>query len=68
MDLVPHIPHLHGLKLDDILSMHIDPEPSNKPPVQTNGRHTPPVVDSFPEPHASGVPNGHSHSRPGTYF
>ncbi|KAJ5246130.1 hypothetical protein N7468_001113 [Penicillium chermesinum] len=67
MDLVPHIPHLHTLKLDDFMSMHIDPEPDSLPPVQTNGRHTP-VLDSFPEPHTPGASNGHNYSRPGTYF
>ena len=45
MDLVPHIPHLHGLKL---LKMNlavppepIYPSPLGSSPSLTNGNHTP---------------------------
>jgi hypothetical protein len=45
MDLVPHIPHLHGLDIQ-FLKMHIDREPSA------------PSAFAFPQPngHAAGAP------------
>lgn len=70
MDLVPHIPHLHGLDIH-FLRMHIDKEPSAEEPVpksQPNGHH---VLES---PHINGLSagtgnlsNGFGHSRPSTY-
>ncbi|ODM23843.1 hypothetical protein SI65_01433 [Aspergillus cristatus] len=70
MDLVPHIPHLHGLDIQ-FLRMHIDKEPSAEEPVpkpQPNGHH---VLES---PHVNGLsagtgnlPNGFGHARPSTY-
>ena len=47
MDLVPHIPHLHGLDIK-FLRMHIDQEPPTGPgyPFHPNGHFgTPPVED-----------------------
>jgi hypothetical protein len=63
MDLVPHIPHLNGLRLDDFLTMHIDPEPSASS-AQLNG-HAP---VAFAETNGTGIPNGHGYPRAGTYF
>ncbi|KAL2014671.1 hypothetical protein VTN00DRAFT_2196 [Thermoascus crustaceus] len=73
MDLVPHIPHLHGLDIQ-LLKMHIDSEPSADTPIselqQANG-HTlgPPHAENSndPPPLTNGLTNGYSHSRPGTY-
>ncbi|EFQ98040.1 hypothetical protein MGYG_01078 [Nannizzia gypsea CBS 118893] len=54
MDLVPHIPHLHGLNIT-FVSMHIDPEPSSslqgKPHI-INGDHAShhPIVNGTSEP------------------
>lgn len=72
MDLVPHIPHLHGLDID-FLKMHIDQEPSSHddfsspldgPKVNGNGY--------YPDHHeatatVNGLPNGFGHTRPSTY-
>lgn len=63
MDLVPHIPHLNGLRLDDFLTMHIDPEPSFSN-AQLNG-HAPAAIA---ETNGTGIPNGHGYPRAGTYF
>ncbi|KAL4953413.1 hypothetical protein BDW69DRAFT_184485 [Aspergillus filifer] len=66
MDLVPHIPHLHGLDIQ-FLKMHIDREPDSiaiKPP-QPNGINGPHVEN--PELHEQGLTNGYGHSRPSTY-
>ncbi|KAJ5629220.1 hypothetical protein N7528_002877 [Penicillium herquei] len=60
MDLVPHIPHLHSLKLDDFLTMHIDPEPSASTagaPPHLNGHFS----TGFAETNGSGIPNGHGY-------
>ncbi|KAF7172799.1 hypothetical protein CNMCM5623_004935 [Aspergillus felis] len=73
MDLVPHVPHLHGLDIQ-FLRMHIDQEPSTAAPLlesaQPNG-HGPDYahldnIHGFP----AGIPgltNGYGHSRPSTY-
>ncbi|OXN26063.1 hypothetical protein CDV57_05446 [Aspergillus fumigatus] len=70
MDLVPHVPHLHGLDIQ-FLRMHIDQEPSTAAPLlesaQPNG-HGPEYahldnIHGFP----TGIPgltNGYGHSRP----
>lgn len=62
MDLVPHIPHLHGLELE-FLRMHIDPEPPAGPP-PVNG-HGPGYF--VPETNGSGV-NGHGYPTASTYL
>ncbi|KAM5501669.1 hypothetical protein McanMca71_005130 [Microsporum canis] len=62
MDLVPHIPHLHGLNIS-FVGMHIDPEPSaslQDEPHSINGEpnyttHNPLINGSF-------EPNGVQHS------
>ncbi|KAJ5586966.1 uncharacterized protein N7459_002731 [Penicillium hispanicum] len=64
MDLVPHIPHLHGLELE-FLKMHIDPEPTARPSTPHLNGHTPAAVN---ETSGSDLPNGNGYSRPGTYF
>ena len=63
MDLEPHIPHLNGLELE-FMSMHIDPEPSAGPGLQTNGH----AHSTLAETNGSSVPNGHGYPRTGTYF
>ncbi|KAJ5085833.1 hypothetical protein N7532_010604 [Penicillium argentinense] len=67
-DLVPHIPHIHGLELE-FVSMHIDPEPSIAPSAaggfQPNG-HAPGAFAT--ETNGSMGINGHGYPRPGTYF
>ncbi|KAE8135600.1 hypothetical protein BDV38DRAFT_294493 [Aspergillus pseudotamarii] len=71
MDLVPHIPHLHGLDLQ-FLKMHIDQEPTaplafNFP--QANGHISGPshVEDTAGLPNGvQGLTNGYGH-RPSTY-
>ncbi|KAL5337662.1 hypothetical protein BJX70DRAFT_368884 [Aspergillus crustosus] len=70
MDLVPHIPHLHGLDIR-FLKMHIDqesiPNPAFELP-QANGHiHDPPHVDTAELPYEQGLTNGYGHSRPSTY-
>lgn len=63
MDLVPHIPHLHGLEIQ-FQKMHIDREPQDGPAVNGN---------AFSENHDSvsalvnGLTNGYGHGRPSTY-
>ena len=70
MDLVPHVPHLHGLDIQ-FLRMHIDGEPSAEDPItkppQPNGHflESPHVNGLFPG--ASALPNGYGHTRPSTY-
>ena len=66
MDLVPHIPHLNGLQLDDFLTMHIDPEPSAEPSAPQLNGHTPKAFVT----NINGIeaPNGHGYPRPSTYF
>ncbi|KAL4779688.1 hypothetical protein BJX76DRAFT_351604 [Aspergillus varians] len=69
MDLVPHIPHLHGLDIQ-LLKMHIDQEPIPNPSFQApqpNGHiHGPPHVDN-PGLLIEGLTNGYGHSQPSTY-
>ncbi|KAJ6138282.1 hypothetical protein N7471_004768 [Penicillium samsonianum] len=64
-DLVPHIPHLHGLELQ-FLNMHVDPEPpttgADFGTPQLNG-HGP---GSSVETNGTGL-NGYGPSRPSTY-
>ncbi|PLB46774.1 hypothetical protein P170DRAFT_477643 [Aspergillus steynii IBT 23096] len=65
MDLVPHIPHLHGLDIQ-FLKMHIDREPSATPPFdlpQPNGHVSgpPPVEEGFPNG-ITGLTNGYGHT------
>ncbi|KAL4974439.1 hypothetical protein BDW66DRAFT_139821 [Aspergillus desertorum] len=68
MDLVPHIPHLHGLDIQ-FLKMHIDREPSYSPAPQApqpNGHFDKP--HERPEPsYEQTLTNGYAHSRPSTY-
>ncbi|RHZ58101.1 hypothetical protein CDV55_101809 [Aspergillus turcosus] len=73
MDLVPHVPHLHGLDIQ-FLRMHIDQEPSTAAPLlesaQPNG-HVPEYahLDNI-HGFSAGMPgltNGYGHSRPSTY-
>ncbi|KAJ5774351.1 hypothetical protein N7457_009247 [Penicillium paradoxum] len=65
-DLVPHIPHLHGLELQ-FLNMHIDPEPQaagagfGAPHLNGHG------PDSSVEVNGTGHLNGYGHSRSSTY-
>ncbi|OAX79633.1 hypothetical protein ACJ72_06045 [Emergomyces africanus] len=69
MDLVPHIPHLHGLEIRT-LRMHVDPEPNAEvmdiEPQLPNGiRSVTPNRESGPKsPLTNGfvTPNGNSHS------
>lgn len=70
MDLIPHLPHLHGLDIQ-FLRMHIDREPSADEPLrdspQANGHHLEsPHVNGFPAGSKDG-PNGYGHTRPSTY-
>ncbi|KAL4911249.1 hypothetical protein BDW74DRAFT_142624 [Aspergillus multicolor] len=70
MDLVPHIPHLHGLDIQ-FLKMHIDREPGFVPPPQQqqpllNGHIEGPQESSGP-PHEQPLTNGYGHDRPSTY-
>ncbi|KAL2822529.1 hypothetical protein BJX63DRAFT_417593 [Aspergillus granulosus] len=70
MDLVPHIPHLHGLDIR-FLKMHIDQEPSPNPPFplpQTNGHIDGPSHAGNPGLlHEQGLTNGYGHNLPSTY-
>ncbi|KAK4923517.1 hypothetical protein LTR66_016517 [Elasticomyces elasticus] len=63
-DLVPHIPHLHGLELQ-FLSMHVDPEP----PVAGSGfgAHTNGNGPDPTETNGTGPINGYGHPRSSTY-
>lgn len=70
MDLVPHIPHLHGLNIQ-FLRMHIDNEPSAKEPLSKSPQPNGHILES---PHVNGLaagtrnlPNGFGHARPSTY-
>lgn len=70
MDLVPHIPHLHGLDIQ-FLKMHIDREPSATSSFdlpQPNGHVSGPlpVEEGFPNG-IQGLTNGYGHARPSTY-
>lgn len=73
MDLVPHIPHLHGLDIQ-LLKMHIDSEPTLDTPrtelPQTNGHvyglsHPENATDAHAPP--NGLTNGYGPPRPSTY-
>lgn len=70
MDLVPHIPHLHGLDIQ-FLKMHIDQEPILNPALQLsqpNGFiNGPPHIGKPALPYEQGLTNGHGHSQPSTY-
>ncbi|EGE02432.1 hypothetical protein TEQG_08607 [Trichophyton equinum CBS 127.97] len=60
MDLVPHIPHLHGLNIT-FVSMHIDPEPSASLQDKShivNGDHS----SHHPLINGTSEPNGVNHS------
>ncbi|KAJ5163438.1 uncharacterized protein N7500_005268 [Penicillium coprophilum] len=65
-DLVPHIPHLHGLELQ-FLSMHVDPEPPmagvdfGAPHLNGHG------PESSVETNGTGLLNGYGPSRSSTY-
>ncbi|KAJ5960257.1 uncharacterized protein N7479_007407 [Penicillium vulpinum] len=65
-DLVPHIPHLHGLELQ-FLNMHVDPEP----PTPGAGFSTPQLNGHGPgssvETNGTGLLNGYGPSRSSTY-
>jgi hypothetical protein len=68
MDLVPHIPHLHGLDIQ-FLKMHIDREPSFNPasqPSLSNGHIDGPHEKPGPY-YEQTLTNGYAHSRPSTY-
>ncbi|KAL1849697.1 hypothetical protein Plec18170_007218 [Paecilomyces lecythidis] len=71
MDLVPHIPHLHGLDIQ-LLKMHVDSEPTlgaplTEPP-QTNGHvFGIPHSETATDAHANGLTNGYGPTRPSTY-
>lgn len=71
MDLVPHIPHLHGLEIE-FLKMHIDQEPSTSlsdyldgPKVNGNGYY--PSEHHEAAASVNGLTNGYGHPRPSTY-
>ncbi|OKL60332.1 hypothetical protein UA08_04197 [Talaromyces atroroseus] len=71
MDLVPHIPHLHGFDID-FLKMHIDQEPSNTLPdysdgPKTNGNGYYPSDYHEAATSVNGLTNGYGHTRPSTY-
>jgi len=69
MDLVPHIPHLHGLDIQ-FLKMHIDQEPILNPvlPPQPNGfTNGPPHIGNPGLLYEQGLTNGYGHSQPSTY-
>lgn len=73
MDLVPHIPHLHGLEIQ-LQKMHIDSEPPADTPVsdlqKANGHaFGPSHAENGSEASAlaNGLTNGYGHSRPSTY-
>lgn len=73
MDLVPHVPHLHGLDIQ-FLRMHVDRELSTPPATfdlpQPNGHVFRPVYleDSNSLSAApNGLTNGYGHRRPSTY-
>ncbi|KAL3461521.1 hypothetical protein BJX64DRAFT_277827 [Aspergillus heterothallicus] len=70
MDLVPHIPHLHGLDIR-FLKMHIDLDPSPNPPFplpQTNGHiNEPSHAGTSGLPHEQSLTNGYGHTLPSTY-
>ncbi|KAL2848121.1 hypothetical protein BJY01DRAFT_212312 [Aspergillus pseudoustus] len=70
MDLVPHIPHLHGLDIR-FLKMHVDQAPSPNPPSpppQTNGHINGPSHPGNPGVlHEQGLTNGYGHNLPSTY-
>lgn len=67
MDLVPHIPHLHGLEIQ-LLKMHIDREPVPFDGQQMNGNAFYPA-ENYDRLSASinGLTNGYGHARPSTY-
>ncbi|KAL3478730.1 hypothetical protein BJX99DRAFT_256145 [Aspergillus californicus] len=70
MDLVPHIPHLHGLDIR-FLKMHIDQDSMPMPDLQlpqTNGHILePPHADNSEPLYEQGLTNGYGHRRPSTY-
>lgn len=70
MDLVPHIPHLHGLDIQ-FLKMHIDQEPKPQPVLelpQANGHISGTPIEEAPGLlGGNGLTNGYGHSRPSTY-
>lgn len=68
MDLVPHIPHLHGLDMQ-FLKMHIDEEPILNPAaLQPNGLiNGPPHIGNPALLYEQGLTNGYGHSQPSTY-
>ncbi|KAL4985584.1 hypothetical protein BDW68DRAFT_164933 [Aspergillus falconensis] len=69
MDLVPHIPHLHGLDIQ-FLKMHIDREPSYDPAPQQpqpNGNIDDGSHERPQSSYEQTLTNGYAHSRPSTY-
>ena len=62
MDIVPHIPHLHGLELE-FLNMHLDPEPLGQSITPHFNGRAPEVAVKTSD---SYIPNGVGHPRPGT--
>ncbi|RAK99048.1 putative histone deacetylase complex subunit (Hos4) [Aspergillus ibericus CBS 121593] len=70
MDLVPHIPHLHGLDIQ-LLKMHIDQEPKPQPVLElppANGHISGGHIEEAPGLlGGTGLTNGYGHSRASTY-
>lgn len=73
MDLVPHVPHLHGLDIQ-FLRMHIDQEPFVATPLFELARPNGYGSEPTPLDDVNGLPtsmpnltNGYGHSRPSTY-
>lgn len=72
MDIVPHVPHLHGLNIQ-FLRMHIDAEPSASSSFslpQPNGHFFGGPMyleDNDLSAKPNGLANGYGHPRPSTY-
>ena len=59
MDIVPHVPHLHGLQIK-FMKMHVDEEPGQSPFSQSNGHAF--SSSSSSKDDDNGGPNGLLHN------
>ncbi|KAJ5294605.1 hypothetical protein N7508_009426 [Penicillium antarcticum] len=66
MELLPHVPHLHGLELQ-FLNMHIDSEPTSISAYNQIHHLNGHSLDGAVETNGTGLVNGHGHSLSSTY-